>query len=39
MVFDAKPLPTTKEQCMNGGWKQIGFANQGLCIAFVNHNS
>jgi hypothetical protein len=35
VVFDAKPLPTTKEQCMNGGWKQIGFANQGLCLAFV----
>ena len=39
VVFDAKPLPTTKEQCMNGGWKQIGFKNQGLCIAFVNHGS
>jgi hypothetical protein len=35
VVFDAKPLPTTKEQCMNGGWKQIGFINEGLCIAFV----
>jgi hypothetical protein len=36
VVFDAKPLPTTKEQCMNGGWKQIGFKNEGLCLAFVN---
>jgi hypothetical protein len=35
VVFDAKPLPTTKEQCMNGGWKQIGFNNLGLCLAFV----
>jgi hypothetical protein len=38
-VFDAKPLPTTKAQCMNGGWKQIGFKNEGLCLAFVNHGS
>jgi hypothetical protein len=36
VVFDAKPLPTTKEQCKNGGWKQIGFKNEGLCLAFVN---
>jgi hypothetical protein len=21
VVFDAKPLPTTKEQCKNGGWR------------------
>ena len=37
-VHDAKPLPTTRDQCMNGGWKQIGFANQGLCLAFVNRS-
>jgi hypothetical protein len=36
-VVDAQPLPTTKDQCMNGGWEQLGFANQGQCIAFVNH--
>jgi hypothetical protein len=35
VVFDAKPLPTTKDQCKGDGWKQIGFANQGLCLAFV----
>ena len=34
-VHDAQPLPTTRDQCMNGSWKQIGFANQGLCLAFV----
>jgi hypothetical protein len=39
VVFDAKPLPTTKEQCMNGGWKQFGFKSQGLCLAFVKHGS
>ena len=26
----------TKEQCMDGGWTQFGFANQGQCIRFVN---
>ena len=39
VVFDAKPLPTTKDECMRGGWKQIGFKNQGLCLAFVNHGT
>jgi hypothetical protein len=36
-VVDAKPFPTTKEQCKGDGWKQFGFKNQGQCIAFVNH--
>jgi hypothetical protein len=35
-VVDAQPPPTSKAQCVNGGWRQLGFANQGLCIAFVN---
>jgi hypothetical protein len=34
-VVDAQPLPTTKDQCKNGGWQQFGFANQGQCISFV----
>ncbi len=34
-VTDAQPLPTTMGRCKHGGWKQFGFANQGLCIAFV----
>jgi hypothetical protein len=34
-VVDAPP--TTRAQCLNDGWKQYGFANQGQCIAFVNH--
>ena len=30
--------PTTKDQCMNGGWRDFPeFKNQGQCIAFVNH--
>jgi hypothetical protein len=28
--------PTTREQCMNGGWQQYGFRNQGQCIRFIN---
>lgn len=29
-------LPTTKEQCKNGGWQAFGiFKNQGDCVSFV----
>jgi DNA-binding beta-propeller fold protein YncE len=28
-------VPTSIEQCKNGGWQQFGFQNQGQCIAFV----
>jgi hypothetical protein len=36
VVFDARVLPTSIAQCMNGGWKTYGvFTNQGLCVAFV----
>jgi hypothetical protein len=27
--------PTAKEDCMDGGWAQFGFKNQGECIAYV----
>jgi hypothetical protein len=32
-------FPTSKAQCMNGGWRDYGstFKNQGQCIAFVEH--
>jgi DNA-binding beta-propeller fold protein YncE len=31
-------VPTSKEQCKNGGWRDFPqFRNQGQCIAFVNH--
>ena len=31
-------MPTSKEQCKNGGWRNFPqFKNQGQCIAFVNH--
>ena len=31
------PLPTTTEECKNGGWKTFGtaFKNQGDCVSFV----
>jgi hypothetical protein len=37
-VVDAQPPPTMKDQCLNDGWKQFGFANQGLCLAFVSRS-
>jgi hypothetical protein len=41
VVTDAQPsLPTTKDQCKNGGWRNFAqFKNEGLCVAFVIHNS
>lgn len=30
-------VPTSKDQCRNGGYAQYGFQNQGQCIAFVEH--
>jgi hypothetical protein len=36
VVTDARPFPTTKDQCKNGGWKSYGvFKNQGDCVSFV----
>jgi hypothetical protein len=35
-IVDAKPLPTSKEQCTNGGWRNFpGFKNQGDCVSSV----
>jgi hypothetical protein len=37
VVFDATPLPTSKGQCKNGGWRNFPqFKNQGDCVSFVN---
>ena len=33
------PVPTTKEQCKNGGWREFGYPNQGTCISFVNRRN
>jgi hypothetical protein len=35
VVVDAPPLPTSKEQCKQGGYAAFGFTNQGQCVAFV----
>jgi hypothetical protein len=33
-------VPTTKEDCKNGGWKAYGlFKNQGQCVSFVEARS
>ena len=38
IIIDAPALPTTKDQCKNGGWRNYPqFTNQGQCVAFVNH--
>jgi hypothetical protein len=31
-------LPASKDDCLDGGWANYGFKNQGECIAWVNHN-
>ena len=33
--FDLVLDPETKADCVDGGWVDYGFRNQGLCIAFV----
>ena len=36
VVVDAPSLPTSKDQCKQGGWKIYGvFKNQGDCVSFV----
>jgi hypothetical protein len=36
VVTDAPRLPTSKDQCTNGGWRSFGvFKNQGDCVSFV----
>jgi hypothetical protein len=36
VVTDARPSPTTKDQCKNGGWRTYGvFKNEGACVSFV----
>ena len=36
VVTDAHPLPSTKAQCKNGGWRDYGvFKNQGDCVSCV----
>jgi hypothetical protein len=38
-VTDAPALPTSNDQCTNGGWQTFGvFKNQGDCVSFVATN-
>lgn len=37
-TYDFDPAPTepeTKDDCMNGGWEEFGFKNQGQCVKFI----
>lgn len=39
VAVSAGPVPTSKEQCMHGGWRNFPqFKNQGQCISFVEHH-
>jgi hypothetical protein len=36
VVTDTRPLPSSKDQCKNRGWRNFpGFKNQGDCVSFV----
>jgi hypothetical protein len=36
VVTDTRPVPTSKDECKNGGWRTFGvFNNQGDCVSFV----
>lgn len=36
VAFTSPPVPTSADQCKNGGWKSYGiFKNQGDCVSFV----
>ena len=36
VVTDTQPLPASKNQCKNGGWRTYGvFKNQGDCVSFL----
>jgi hypothetical protein len=39
VIVDAPPLPTSKDQCKNGGWRRYGFKSQGACIAFIERGA
>jgi uncharacterized repeat protein (TIGR01451 family) len=38
-TFAVSCLPTTKEQCKNGGWEDFGYPDQGRCISDVNRRN
>jgi hypothetical protein len=39
VIESVRLLPTTKQECKNGGWRSFGvFKNQGDCVSFVATN-
>jgi hypothetical protein len=39
VIFDAQPLPTSKDECRSGAFAGFGFKNLGQCISYVNARS
>jgi hypothetical protein len=40
VVFDAPLLPTSQNQCKNGGWRNYPqLKNHGQCVAFVRRQA
>jgi subtilisin-like proprotein convertase family protein len=37
--FSTPSVPTTKQQCKNGGWREFGYPDQGTCISDVNRRN
>jgi hypothetical protein len=37
VIIDTPAVPTSKDQCKNGGWRNFGsaFKNEGACVSFV----
>lgn len=35
-TYNFEAVPTSMDDCKNGGWEAFGFKNQGQCIKFVN---
>ena len=38
-ISTTSEVPATKELCKKGGWKALGWPDQGTCISAVNQNS
>jgi hypothetical protein len=40
VVHDAPAVPSSKDQCKHGGWRNFpGFKSQGQCVRFVRHQA
>ena len=38
VTFRVTCLPATKEECQNGGWRDLGYPNKGACFRAVPQN-